>query len=109
MDEDLETAPVFKNLNYNWSFYGLQLFHFAIAGVLGTVTLFASVLIGFNLLYAVAIFLAASAGLAALQWRKPAHYLPDLFLTLVLPRHLTCLVDDDITWPFPVAPEDLRR
>lgn len=109
MDEELERALVLKNLNYKWSFYGLQLFHFAIAGAFGTVILFLSVLVGFNMLFAIAFFVAACSGLAILQWRRPETYIPDLLLLLILPRHLSCLHDDDATWPFPVAREDLWR
>lgn len=108
-DEDLDRAVVYHNLAWSWSFYGLRLYHFAASGGLSMVVLLFAVLFGFNMLYGIAFFLAANVGLAILQWRKPQDYLPDLINYVVLPRHLTCLEDDDITYPFPVSREEALR
>ena len=105
----MRCAPVYKNLNYKWSWRGLQMFHFGIAGGLAFVVQFVCVLVGANLMYAVAFFGAAVAALALLQWRKSDTYIPDLINLALLPRHLTCLDDDPLTHPFPVSRCELSK
>ncbi|MFC1609853.1 hypothetical protein ACFL6C_02755 [Myxococcota bacterium] len=107
--DELQEAVVFQNLQWEWSFYGLTLLHFAMAGSLSVLVLLGGVIFGYSLLYGVAFFAAISAGLAIVQWRKPADYIPSLLSYLAMPRHLTCLEDDVTTWPFAVAPEELTR
>ncbi len=106
---ELERSLVYTNLNYTWTFYGLQVFHFAIAGGFGSFGLFLAVLLNVGTGYAIAAFVAVCAALIILQWRKPANYLPDLFLAMVAPTDLTPATDDEITWDFPIPREALRR
>lgn len=106
MDE-LEQAPVYQGLRWQWSFYGLTLLHFAGAGFIGSLVLFFCILSGLSVLWGIAAFLGGCAGLAVMQWRQDPNYMGDLLMSLLEPRHLTPAEPDEITHPFPVAPEDL--
>ncbi|MFH1810562.1 MAG: hypothetical protein ABIJ09_17605 [Pseudomonadota bacterium] len=106
-DVALDGELIFQGLTYRWSFHGLQLGHFSLAGGLTMVVFFLGIFLDFNILYGFAFFAAACMALVVIQWRKPPDYLGELYDLATLPRHLTALDDDPWTVPFPVAPEDL--
>jgi hypothetical protein len=107
--DPLERNLVYTNLGYTWTFYGLHVMQFAIAGFLGAISFTVCVVFGLNIGYAIAAFLAACAALVILQWRKPTNYLPDLLMAMVAPTDLTPAADDDVTWEFPIPREALRK
>ena len=69
-DAQLNKAVVHRNLAYAWSFYGLQALHFVLAGIVASLVLLFSVVFGLNMLYGIAVFVAACVALALLQWRR---------------------------------------
>lgn len=107
MDENLDVEIVYQSLNYRWSFHGLEVSHFLLAGGVTMLVFFMSIPLGYSTLYGVVFFVAACSALAVVQWRKPHDYLSELFDLVTQPRQLNCLDDDAYSAVFPVAHEEL--
>lgn len=104
-DVPLEGTPVFRNLDYKWSWYGLTFSDIPFVAMPGMVTLGSAVLFEFSAMWTFVVVAAAGAGLVALKWRKPDGYLETLIHLALTPRRLSHKERDTILRPFPLDQE----
>lgn len=103
-DVPLHSTPVYRNLDYRWSWYGLTLGDVPFAALPGLVLLAGSIIFEYSVFWAVFGFLAAAVGIALLKWRKPEGYIEVIIHLALTPRRLSHKERDRIVRPFPVAP-----
>jgi len=104
-DVHLDTTPVFRNLDYRWSWYGLSLADIPFVAMPGISALGAAVLFEFSTLWAFVVVIAAAVGIAVLKWRKPEGYLESLIHLALTPRRLSHKERDSALRPFPLDRE----
>lgn len=88
-DEPLMSTPVFRNLDYKWSWFGLSLFDLPL--IVAPVFLLqgASVVWDVDPLWVPFVLLASAAFVVLLKWRKPEGYVETALIGLFAPRRLS--------------------
>jgi hypothetical protein len=109
LDVRLDSSPVFRNLDYRWSFYGLTLEDAPFVAMPGLVALGCTVLFDVSPLWAIVLVLASATALVALKWRKPEGYLQSIIHLALTPRRLSHKERDSGLRPFPLDQELKNR
>jgi len=105
----LERTPIFRNLDYQTSWFGLTFDDMPF--ILAPIGLAMIAMIFFGLSPSVVIVVAVSAivGLALLKYGKPKGYLWLLLESIFMPRHLSHKARDQQLSPFARLPPDEGR
>ena len=105
----LDRTPIFRNLDYQTSWFGLTFDDMPF--ILAPIGLAMVAMIFFGLSPSVVIVVAVSAivGLALLKYGKPKGYLWLLLESIFMPRHLSHKARDQQLSPFARLPADERK
>lgn len=101
MGEPLDSTPVYRNLVFRSSFFGLTPFDLPLMLVPGGVTFLVSMLVGFSTMWGFIVAATVGASLVTLKWRKPDDYLETLVHVAFAPRRLSHKERDVVVLPFP--------
>lgn len=101
-DVDLERTPVFRNLDYQWSWYGLSFADIPWVIIPGAVIINFGVVFDTNMLWAFVAMAGSAVALVILKWRKPEGYVQSLIHLAFSPRRLSHKARDKNLYQFPL-------
>ncbi len=101
-DVDLERTPVFRHLDYEWSFYGLTPGDIPIIAVPGALFFNICMWFGVDQTWSLVAMAAGAIGLVVLKWRKPKGYVEQLVHLAFAPRRLSHKEPDQHLRQFPL-------
>lgn len=102
MAEPLDTTPVYRNLKFQSSFFGLTPLDMPLMLVPGGIVFLGCMAVGASTMWGFVSSLAVGAALVALKWRRPEDYVETLVHVALSPRRLSHKERDRIVLPFPL-------
>lgn len=98
-DDPLLSTPVFRNLDYKWSWFGLSLFDLPL--IVAPVFLLqgASVVWDVDPLWVPFVLVGSAAFVVLLKWRRPEGYIETALIGLFAPRRLSHKERDKYSLP----------
>ena len=101
-DVDLERTPVFRNLDYQWSWYGLTLADIPWVLIPGAVLINFGVVFDISMAWSLVAMSGSAVSLLILKWRKPEGYVQGLIHMAFSPRCLSHKARDAQLQQFPL-------
>lgn len=98
-DERLNQSPVFRNLDYKWSFFGLNVTDIPLVLIPVFILEAVSIFVKVDAIWIPTTLIASMAFVVLLKWRRPEGYIESLLVGLFAPRRYSHRLRDEYKLP----------